>query len=117
MNKYIVATFFIFHGCAHRGYDSLTQEVPELFSDFKAENYERKETPKNIAYLEKVLPESEKNKEEFHKKEYVFKEDIKSYDYYVPRTRYPSFNQIDLFNDMERTKTTYDKTTNAILIR
>jgi len=117
MNKILIIIVLIASGCANRGYRTLSQEVPELFPDFKAENYEKKETPKNIVYTEKVLPQSEKDKKEFHEKEYVFKKGIKSYNFHVPRARLPSSGGIDLLIDIERIKTTFDKNTSAILIR
>ena len=87
MNKIAFFLLFIISGCASRGYKGLAEEVPEIFPEFKVENYEKKETPRNIVYTEKILPDSEKEKKEFYEEEYIKKKKPESYGYYVPKDR------------------------------
>lgn len=104
-------------GCASRGYDTLFEEVPQLFPEFKAENYVKKETPQNIIYVEKTLPEKEKSKEEFYSEEYEKRKKVKSYSYYVPKDQIPAPVDNKLFNNFSRIKTTGNKKIKAILIK
>jgi len=91
MNKIVILSLILFTiSCANRGYDSLSQEVPELFPGFQKNNYVKKETPKNIMYISKQLPENQKNKEEFYENEYNLNKNTKTYHYYVPKNRVPS---------------------------
>jgi len=117
MNKFIIFSIFIISGCAHRGYDGLVQEVPELFPGFKSENYEKKETPQNIVYVEKNLPESEKKKEEFYEEEYLKARNPSSYHYYVPKNRVSKLsNEKSILKNWPTINTSHNKKHRAYLI-
>ncbi len=75
--------------CANRGYDTLSLEVPELFPGFDPDSYVVNETPNNIMYVQKKLPDEQKTKLEFIDGEYQLKKDS-AYFYYVPMDRQPS---------------------------
>ena len=105
-------------GCAQRGYKSLLQDVPELFHDFKAENYDKKETRKNIMYVEKILPKEQKKKCEFYEEEYTLKQRPNSYQYYVPNNRVPaSLNSLEVFDQWHKIKSSLSVNEKALLIK
>lgn len=116
-NLYLLGLILI-TSCASRGYKSLHQDVPELFfKDFKEENYIKKETPKNVIYVEKVLPEEEKNKEEFIGDHYQANTESKTYGFYIPNSRIPGKRfDLSIIKGFPVIKTTKDLYKKAILI-
>ena len=117
MSNILMSSLFalLLTACASRGYKGLQTEVPELFPGFKPEEYVKKETPKNIMYVEKKLPAEELEKEEFYKEDYIKTNQPDSYSYYTPNNRLPGFK--DFFKDMERVITTHDENVKAVLVK
>lgn len=116
MNKFFFIYSFFLVGCVSRGYSELVDEVPELFPEFHAENYYKKETPKNIIYVENTLPESEKRKEEFRQFEYVERRKPESYRYYIPKDRLKAKSKNRFFEKYRRISTTHKPETQALLV-
>ena len=117
MNKLcVIIIFLLVVSCANRGYDSLIQEVPELFSDFDKNNYVELDLPQNTVYVEKKLPIEEKEITEFDEKRYIKKQNIKSYDYYVPKNRVSGSSSIKLFENLKRIKSSHNTKIDAILV-
>jgi len=104
--------------CASRGYKSLKQDIPSLFSkDFKEGRFIRKETPENILYIEKNLPQEEKDQEEFLEENYLVNDASKSYMFYTPKNRTPGQRfDSSLFENHPLIETTKDLNQKAILI-
>ncbi len=117
MSKYFLILILLTTvGCANRGYDSLAQEVPELFPDFDKSNYVKLDLPKNKVYVQKILPESEKKITEFNEINYLKKQKPKSYEYYVPIRRMPSSVDSSLFDSYQRIRSSYNSNIKSILI-
>ncbi len=95
----LLIALLLTQGCANRGYNTLSLEVPELFPGFDPNKYIIQETPNNLMYIQKHLSSEFKDTNEFVEKDYSLKMNSSKYIYYVPLSRQPSsFLDIKKYN-------------------
>ncbi len=117
MNKFVLVIILLSTvACANRGYDSLAQEVPELFLDIDKSKYVKLTLPNNTVYIDKNLPSQEQQITDFNEENYLKKQKLNSYNYYIPKNRVPSSVSLNLFSDYKRIKSSYNPNTDALLI-
>ena len=68
-------------------------------------------------YLEKILPEPEKEIDEFYPSDYVLKTEKNAYNIYTPKSRIPAEIKQERFSDYERIRTTFNPSLEALLIQ